>query len=133
MLRLMLLLCLVVSLGCSQEGQSIQQAGTSGAAEAEAVALDVTPVSFEAGQTVTVHVPDMHCMFVCYPKVKETLAAQEAIDADSIALVEQEDEGAINDPRIQVTLKSDMEDKSLLAALASVGFDKATITTAAVE
>ncbi len=133
MLRMTLMLCLVLSLGCGQVDQASQQVQTADAVESETVALDVTPISYEAGQTVTVHVPDMHCMFVCYPKVKETLAAQEGVDADSIALVEQEDEGAINDPRILITLKSDLEDKSLLAALASVGFDKATITTASAE
>jgi len=122
-LRLFSLCALALLIGCADtapEGGSV--AGES--------AVTVTPVSYEAGQSVTLLVPEMHCPFACYPKVKETLENQEGIDVESITLVEQKDEAAIDDPRIIVTLSENFDGEKTIKAIEEAGFANTQIVSA---
>ncbi len=128
MLRLLSLLSLGLVIGCADSGTPSGHANSSTSTDAHAT-VQTTPVSFHAGQTLTLHVPDMHCPFGCYPAVKETLEAQEGIDAETITLVEQKQEDTIDDPRVIVTLKGDIDSQQLLQALTDAGFKNSTVAT----
>ena len=77
-------------------------------------------VSFNAGETTTLEVPEMHCPYACYPTVKEALE-----DIDGVAgvdLVQQEEEGTINDRRVVVTFDGAVDGAKAIAALDQVNF-----------
>ncbi len=119
---------LVSIIGCGGTGTPTAATESTESNTADGTTSGVVPVSYESGQTLTIHVPNMHCMFVCYPKVKETLQNQEGIDAESVELVEQKDEGAIDDPRIQLTVAGEgLNSQNVIEAIAAVGFTDATI------
>ncbi len=123
--RLMLLGSLACLIGCAEQAPP---APVSEAAPAQESTPTVVPASYTAGETLTFNVPDMHCPFACYPKVKETLAEQEGVE--SVELVEQKDEAAIDDPRVIVKLNGDFNAQSAVDALGTVGFAEGVEITA---
>ncbi|WP_339749990.1 hypothetical protein [uncultured Rubinisphaera sp.] len=118
--RFLTLAALICCIGCSES--TSPQTSTN---ETNAPAIPTTPVKYESGQTLTVNVPDMHCPFACYPKVKQTIADQPGVE--SVELVEQEDENAINDPRIIVKLNGEFDSTSAIDALSKVGFKESQV------
>ncbi|MCG6155981.1 hypothetical protein [Rubinisphaera margarita] len=118
--RLMLLGSLVCLTGCVEQAPPAPVSEATPAQETTAPVM--IPASYSAGETLTVSVPDMHCPFVCYPRVKDTLAEQQGVE--SVELVEQKDEAAIDDPRLIVKLNGDFDAQSAVEALGTVGFDK---------
>ncbi|MEO1615169.1 MAG: heavy-metal-associated domain-containing protein [Planctomycetota bacterium] len=70
--------------------------------------------------SMTLSVPDMHCPFACYPKIKENLEKQDEIL--TVELAPQSEEGVIDNPQVIVTYKESYDPKSALAVLDSVGF-----------
>ena len=79
--------------------------------------VDSTPVavSFESGETVNLAIPEMHCPFGCFPKAKDAL--EEVNGVASVELVEQEEEGVINDRRVVVTFDGTVDGATAIAAL----------------
>ncbi len=118
--RLLALSTLVFVIGCAES--TTPQTTTS---EPNSSAVTVTPVKYEPGQTLTVNVPDMHCPFACYPKVKQTIADQPGVE--SVELVEQESEDAINDPRIIVKLNGEFDSTTAIEALSKKGFNESQV------
>ena len=109
--------------GCTESQSPV----TENSSENTSTPVAATPVVYESGQTLTVNVPDMHCPFACYPKVKDTLNGQEGVE--SVELVKQEDEGTINDPRVIVKLKGEFDASNAIDALSKVGFSEATVVS----
>ncbi|TWT40174.1 hypothetical protein KOR42_49560 [Thalassoglobus neptunius] len=111
--------------GCTnsdQQSTSEVPAATEGMTET-ATAADLA--AFTAGDEVTLAVPEMHCPFACYPKVKETL---EGLDGVSLVeLVPQEEEGVINDRRIVVKFDGEVPQDVATTALAEAGFKGSTV------
>ena len=111
--------------GCTnsdQQSTSDAPAATEGMTET-ATAADLA--AFTAGDEVTLAVPEMHCPFACYPKVKETL---EGLDGVSLVeLVPQEEEGVINDRRVVVKFDGDVSQEVATTALAEAGFKGSTV------
>lgn len=69
---------------------------------------------------VSLDVPDMHCPFACYPKVKETLESQPGVE--EVTLAKQKEEGIIDNPQVLVKLNGNFDPNSAIAALKQSGF-----------
>ncbi|MEW4490061.1 heavy-metal-associated domain-containing protein [Thalassoglobus sp. JC818] len=111
--------------GCTN---SDQQAASDAPAATESMTETATATdlaAFTSGDEVTLAVPEMHCPFACYPKVKETL---EGIDGVSLVeLVPQEQEGVINDRRVVVKFDGDVSSDVATAALTDAGFKGSSV------
>lgn len=77
-------------------------------------------------ETLVLHVPDMHCPFACYPAVKETLESDPSVAG--VDLVEQKEEGVIDNPSVVVTYGDGFDLDVAVAALAKRGFKNAATT-----
>lgn len=73
----------------------------------------------EAG-TLTLAVPEMHCPFSCYPRVKETLEGSETVQ--SVELVPQKEEGVLDDRKVIVHYKPGFSVTDALNMLGKEGF-----------
>ncbi|QEG38523.1 heavy-metal-associated domain-containing protein [Roseimaritima ulvae] len=80
----------------------------------------------EAGETqlVTLHVPEMHCPFACYPAVKKALEAEPGVVG--VDLAEQKQEGVIDNPEVKIQVSDAFDAQAAIDALAKAGFDKST-------
>jgi len=109
-----------------------------GANETAAVSTSDTDVesgavmaSFDSGDSANLAIPEMHCPFMCFPKAKETL--EEIDGVASVELVEQEEEGVINDRRVVVTFDGSVAADTAIAALEAVEFPGSSFETSAVS
>lgn len=129
-MRILSVFALAIMIGCADSAPSAPEGGSTTASTAgEGKVVAVAPASYQAGQSVTLHVPNMHCPFACYPKVKETLEKQDGIEAESITLVEQKDEASIDDPRIIVKLSGNFDSDKAIKAIEEVGFANAQVVS----
>lgn len=96
---------------------------SSGTATISEVATSDAVMS-ESG-TLVMRVPDMHCVFACYPTVKSTLEANETVD--SVELAEQKEEGTIDNPAVVVKYEPGFDVNAAITALAQKGFKKAEV------
>ena len=123
MKNIMLFASLFLLAGCADSATDTPAAGAaagSGTTDIALPAAAATLASYEPGDTSTLAVPEMHCPFACYPKVKKTLEGIDGIA--SVELVEQAEEGVINDPRVVVTFDGEVNGEDAIAALDSVSF-----------
>ncbi|MCH2212116.1 MAG: hypothetical protein MK110_12500 [Fuerstiella sp.] len=87
-----------------------------------------TVTSFDSGDLATLAIPEMECPFGCFPRAKDALA-----DIDGVAgveLVDQEQEGVINDRRVIVTFDGKVDGHAAIAALDSVNLPGASFEQA---
>lgn len=84
------------------------------------------PDGAAGSKTLVLHVPDMHCPFACYPAVKETLESDPSVAG--VDLVEQKEEGVIDNPSVVVTYADGFDLDVAVAALAKQGFKNAAET-----
>ena len=101
--------------------------GTSGdhAGDAPESGQVASVASFAEGDLVSLHVPDMHCIYACYPKVKETLEHQPGVMA--VDLSEQQEEGTIDNPIVLVTVSPDFDMTNTVNSLSNAGFAKSQV------
>ncbi len=79
-------------------------------------------IRFVADKSVSV--PGMQCPYSCWPKVKETLAAQPGVE--DVQLAEQPEgtpEGEIKERVVELKLNGEFDAEAAVAALAEVNFD----------
>lgn len=84
---------------------------------------DVATVSakpMEQAGTLTLEVPEMHCPFACYPRVKETLEGTEAVEM--VELAPQKEEGVIDNRQVIVKYDAGFDLAGALAVLKKEGF-----------
>lgn len=79
-----------------------------------------TKVVYQAGEDVTLHVRNMHCVFDCWPKVKEALEEQDGVA--EVTLAQQAKENELDNPRVTLKLDGEFDSSQAIAALASAGF-----------
>ena len=100
----------------------------TGAATQEPAAPEVGSapmvVTYEAGESVTLAIPEMHCPFGCFPRAQEALEGIDGIAG--VELVEQEEEGVINDRRVVVNFDGSVVSHSAIAALDAVDLQGAS-------
>ncbi|MFK8111878.1 MAG: heavy-metal-associated domain-containing protein [Rubripirellula sp.] len=85
---------------------------------------DSSEVMAEAG-TLVVAVPKMSCEFSCFPHVKETLEAAEAVQL--VELASQKEEGTIDNRQVIVKFDAGFDVAAALAALSKEGFGDSQI------
>lgn len=82
----------------------------------------------EVGDTLVVHVPEMHCPFACWPAVEETLAAQPGVI--DVKLAPQKDEDAIDNPKVYVRVSETFDADAAVESLATAGFKGSDVAAA---
>lgn len=87
--------------------------------EATASVAATSAVMSEAG-TLTLSVPEMHCEFACFPKVKETLEGASGVEA--VTLAAQAEEGVIDNRQVIVKYEPGFDLNAAIASLASAGY-----------
>ncbi|MEM6690523.1 MAG: heavy-metal-associated domain-containing protein [Planctomycetota bacterium] len=78
---------------------------------------EVTPVG--ASEQTTLLVPDMHCQFACFPKVKENLEADGNVAL--VELAEQPDDGSFN-PQVIINHGENFDLEAAIASLTDAGY-----------
>ena len=87
---------------------------------AEVVAASATPAAAET-QQLTLAVPEMHCQFACFPKVKEALESTDTVEL--VELGPQDEEEAVFNAQVIVTYKPGFDVDEAIALLSKEGFD----------
>ncbi len=72
-------------------------------------------------QKLTLAVPEMHCEFACFPKIKETLESTDLVEL--VELGPQKEEGAIDNRQVIVTYKPGFDVDAAIELLDKEGFD----------
>ena len=105
--------------------QSVAASPTQGDTEsASASEATAGRVMNEAG-TLTLHVPDMHCPFACYPAIKKALESSDTVE--QVELAEQKVEGTIDNPQIIINFTEGFDVDAAIAALKARGFDDSAV------
>lgn len=108
-------------IGCADTSvETVSTANVEPTTESNTPENDSAPVltSYEAGESVILAIPEMSCAVMCFPKAKDVLEEIDGIAA--IELVEQEEEGVINDRRVLVTFDGKVDSKTAITALDAV-------------
>ena len=97
-------------------------------AATQAATQDLAADAADAGSlhTVNLKVPGMHCPAACYPSVKKTL--EEEAGVQGVDLVEQKEEGLIDNPVVIIQHDAGFDLDKAVASLERVGFSGAAIT-----
>jgi mercuric ion binding protein len=85
---------------------------------ATAVANDSQVMTDEG--TLTLSVPEMHCQFACFPKVKETLEGSEAVE--EVTLAAQKEEGVLDNRQVVVKYQPGFDVNAAIASLEAAGY-----------
>jgi len=93
--------------------------------DASVASVAATPeVMTEAG-TVTLSVPEMHCEFACFPKVKETL--EEAEGVEDVSLAAQKEEGVLDNRQVIVKYQPGFDIHAAIVSLEAAGYKNSDI------
>lgn len=85
-----------------------------------ATSVAATPKVMEDAGTLTMAVPNMHCEFSCFPKVRETLEGLDGVK--EVVLDEQKEEGVVDNRQVVVTYEPGFDVTDALGKLAGNGF-----------
>ena len=101
-------------------------AGTASVETLTAESTDVVAKTSSAeSETVTIAVPEMHCEFACFPRVKETLESAEGVEL--VELGPQKEEGAIDNRQVIVKFKPGFDVNDAIARLTKEGFKNSDV------
>ena len=75
--------------------------------------------------SIAIEVPKMHCEFSCYPRVKEALEENDAVE--EVALAEQKEEGVLDKHQVIVTYKTGFNFNDAIVSLEKAGFTSSSI------
>lgn len=128
-----LMMVCAATIGCNQPTETIPvvtPAGSGTTVEGEVIEVEGEPAASKSQAEVIrfvaderINVPDMSCPYACWPKVKETLAAQPGVEA--VQLAEQPadaEEGEITERVVELKLNGDFDPDAAIAALSKVSF-----------
>ena len=87
---------------------------------AEVMAASATPAAAET-QQLTLAVPEMHCEFMCFPKVKKALESTDTVEL--VELGPQNEEEAVFNAQVIVTYKPGFDVNEAIELLSKEGFD----------
>lgn len=129
-----LMLVCAATVGCNQPAETlpvVAPAGSGTTVDGEVGALDGEPAASNSQAEVirfvadrSINVPDMSCPYSCWPKVKETLAAQPGVEG--VQLAEQPadaKEGEITERVVELKLNDKFDADAAIAALSKVSFE----------
>lgn len=98
------------------KGPSDQPGGTAAVA---------TPASAESAEILTLSVPEMHCEFACFPKVKEAL--EQVDEVAEVTLAAQKVEGVLDNRQVIVKCKEGFKLDEALSLLAAAGYGESEL------
>lgn len=81
-------------------------------------------VMSEAG-TITLRVPNMHCEFACFPRVKEAIESADGVQ--EIQLAKQKEEGTIDNRQVVVKYDAGFDVRAALTLLSEQGFEDSDV------
>jgi len=99
--------------------QSSETTSSPVPSETQEIVATSSTVETEAG-TLTLAVPEMHCEFMCFPRVKETLESADGVEL--VKLGPQKEEGAIDNRQVIVKYKPGFDITDAIARLTKEGF-----------
>lgn len=85
----------------------------------------VTDVSLESPGTIKMAVPEMHCQYSCFPKVKEALEASPEIT--TVELAPQADPTVLDDHSVIVHYQAGFKPSDAIAKLTQEGFSDSSV------
>jgi len=71
-------------------------------------------------ETLTLSVPEMHCQYACFPKVKNTLEQVDAIA--EVQLAKQKDDSVLDNRQVIVKYKEGFDVDEAIGLLAEAGY-----------
>ena len=96
-----------------------QQPATSSGEPGATAVVAQAEVMDDAG-TLTLSVPEMHCEFACFPKVKETLEQETGVE--EVTLAAQKEEGVLDNRQVIVKYQAGFNPRSALKSLEEAGY-----------
>jgi len=84
-----------------------------------------TPTSAVSTETLTLSVPEMHCEFACFPKVKEALEQVDSVA--EVTLAEQKEEGVLDNRQVIVKYEEGFNLDEALGLLADAGYGETAL------
>lgn len=88
--------------------------------DASAAAVASTEEIMDDAGTLTLSVPEMHCEFACFPKVKETLEQETGVE--EVTLAAQKEEGVLDNRQVIVKYQAGFNPRSALKSLEEAGY-----------
>ncbi len=95
------------------------------ASETAAATVAATPDVMTESGTMTLAVPEMHCEFACFPKVKETLEGAEGVE--EVTLAAQKEEGVLDNRQVIVKYQPGFDVHAAIDSLAAAGYKDSNI------
>ena len=92
----------------------------SGSSDSTAETVAAQPQLMTEAGTLTLSVPEMHCEFACFPKVKETLEGSEAVE--EVNLAAQKEEGVLDNRQVIVKYQPGFDLNGAIASLEAAGY-----------
>ena len=71
-------------------------------------------------ETLTLSVPEMHCQYACFPKVKNTLEQVDAVA--EVQLAKQKDDSVLDNRQVIVKYKEGFDVDEAIGLLAAAGY-----------
>ena len=78
------------------------------------------PTSAASLETLTLSVPEMHCQYACFPKVKNTLEQVDAVA--EVQLAKQKDDSVLDNRQVIVKYKEGFDVDEAIGLLAEAGY-----------
>lgn len=123
-MKLPYVIAVVAAVGIAVAVMKIQvQPDASDSVSGGDVAL--TEVSMQTPGTVKMAVPEMHCQYSCFPRVKEALEASSAIE--SVELAPQIDPTVLDDHSVIVHYNAGFKPADAIAELTREGFTDSSV------
>lgn len=102
-----------------------QRSESSEGLEFDATSAVATPELMVEAGSLTLSVPEMHCEFACFPKVKETL--ESAGGVDEVTLAAQKEEGVLDNRQVIVKYQPGFNVREAIATLEAAGYTESEI------
>ena len=83
------------------------------------------PTSAASLETLTLSVPEMHCQYACFPKVKNTLEQVDAVA--EVQLAKQKDDSVLDNRQVIVKDKEGFDVDEAIGLLAEAGYSDSAL------
>lgn len=84
-----------------------------------------SPSVFASSGSLTLDVPDMHCEFACFPRVKESIEGNDGVQ--SVELAEQQEEGVLDNRQVIVHYEAGFDLAKALTLLEKEGYESTPV------
>lgn len=116
---------IMIAIATMPSDSSREEAAAPAAEAPSAVETPAAKMVSADSEKLTLAVPEMHCEFACYPKVKETLEGTEGVEL--VELAPQKEAGAIDNRQVILTYKPGFDVNAAIAKLDEAGFGDSAV------